>query len=47
LAIDTFAIWIRRARSRRELAGLSNLEMRDIGDPAEAEAEKVKPFWQA
>jgi uncharacterized protein YjiS (DUF1127 family) len=46
-AIETLAVWIRRARSRRELAGLSSLEMRDIGYPAAAEAEKVKPFWQA
>ena len=39
--------WQRRIHERRELAGLSELELRDIGYPAEIEAEKSKPFWRA
>ena len=35
----------RRARSRRELARLSYLDIKDIGYPAAIEAEKSKPFW--
>jgi uncharacterized protein YjiS (DUF1127 family) len=39
--------WRRRMQSRRELATLSEIELRDIGYPARAEAEKAKPFWRA
>jgi uncharacterized protein YjiS (DUF1127 family) len=45
--IDTVREWRRRARSRRELAGLSSLELKDIPNRAAAEAEKFKPFWKA
>lgn len=38
--------WRRRIRSRRELACLSDLELKDIGYPAQVEAEKAKPFWR-
>lgn len=38
--------WRRRARSRRELAGLSELDLKDLGYPAGVEAEKHKPFWR-
>jgi uncharacterized protein YjiS (DUF1127 family) len=38
--------WRRRATSRSELAALSALEIKDIGYPARAEAEKAKPFWR-
>jgi len=40
-------LWRRRSRSRDELAALSNLELRDIGYPAERTAEIHKPFWRA
>jgi uncharacterized protein YjiS (DUF1127 family) len=39
--------WRRRATSRRELAFLTNLDLKDIGYPASAAAEKIKPFWRA
>ncbi len=39
--------WRRRARSRRELASLSPLDLKDLGYPARVEAEKAKPFWRA
>lgn len=42
----TTAEWRRRARSRRELALLSDVELRDMGYPAHFEAEKAKPFWR-
>ncbi len=45
--IDTFLEWRRRINSRRELALLSELELRDIGYPDRLEAEKAKPFWRA
>jgi len=45
--LQTFGEWRRRMRSRRELAGLSDLELKDIGYPAAAEAEKQKPFWRS
>ncbi len=38
--------WQRRARSRRELAHLSCLDIKDIGYPADVKAEKNKPFWR-
>jgi uncharacterized protein YjiS (DUF1127 family) len=40
--------WLWRARSRRELAGLSDAQLRDVGlnrDMIKREAEK--PFWIA
>ena len=45
--IDTLLEWRRRMSSRRELARLSELELRDIGYPDRLEAEKAKPFWRA
>lgn len=44
--IDVFSEWHRRARSRRELAALSALDLKDLGYPAQVEAEKQKPFWR-
>jgi uncharacterized protein YjiS (DUF1127 family) len=38
--------WNRRAQSRRELARLSYLDIKDIGFPADVAAEKNKPFWR-
>jgi uncharacterized protein YjiS (DUF1127 family) len=45
--VETVLEWQRRQRSRRELATLSEMELRDIGYPARAEAEIAKPFWRA
>jgi uncharacterized protein YjiS (DUF1127 family) len=45
--IETLLEWQRRIKSRRELAYLSDIELRDIGYPDRVEAEKAKPFWRA
>ena len=45
--IETLSEWQRRSISRRELAALSDLDLKDIGYPANTEAEKAKPFWRA
>ena len=45
--VETVIEWRRRSKSRRELAMLSQLDLKDIGFPARAEAEKNKPFWRA
>jgi uncharacterized protein YjiS (DUF1127 family) len=45
--IETLIEWRRRMNSRRELACLSHADIKDIGYPARAEAEKAKPFWRA
>jgi uncharacterized protein YjiS (DUF1127 family) len=45
--LETLTEWRRRIRSRRELATMSYSDLKDIGYPAHAEAEKVKPFWRA
>jgi uncharacterized protein YjiS (DUF1127 family) len=45
--VATILEWRRRMKSRRELATLSGLDLKDIGYPAHAEAEKAKPFWRA
>ncbi len=38
--------WRARARDRRQLAGLTARELRDIGvSPGEAAMEAAKPFW--
>jgi hypothetical protein len=37
----------RRARSRRELAMLGEVDRRDLGYPFDLRAEMRKPFWQA
>jgi uncharacterized protein YjiS (DUF1127 family) len=44
--IEVVLEWRRRARSRSELAALSELELRDIGYPAGVAAEISKPFWR-
>ena len=45
--VDVWRVWLFRIRSRRELAALSDLELKDLGYPAEAAAEQSKPFWRA
>lgn len=43
----TAAVWRRNARTRRQLAGLEDHELRDIGlSRPDAEAEAAKPFWR-
>lgn len=44
--LQTVLEWRRRAVSRRELALLSPFDLKDIGYPENAEAERSKPFWQ-
>jgi uncharacterized protein YjiS (DUF1127 family) len=44
--VETLIEWRRRINSRRELALLSELDLKDIGSPARAAAEKNKPFWR-
>jgi uncharacterized protein YjiS (DUF1127 family) len=40
--------WVRRIESRRELAALSDRELRDIGiTRVDALGEAEKPFWRA
>jgi uncharacterized protein YjiS (DUF1127 family) len=45
--IATLSEWRRRMRSRRELASLSLCDLKDIGYPPLAAAERAKPFWRA
>ena len=45
--IETLREWRRRKNSRRELARLTDLDLKDIGYPDRAEEEKAKPFWRA
>jgi uncharacterized protein YjiS (DUF1127 family) len=45
--IAMLAQWRERAQARRELAALSLFDLKDIGYPAQLEAEKAKPFWRA
>ncbi len=45
--VETIRLWQSRIESRRELAVHSESIMKDIGYPAEAGAEKTKPFWRA
>jgi uncharacterized protein YjiS (DUF1127 family) len=45
--LSTLREWRRRARGRRELAGLSELMLHDIGiTRADAEFLSRKPFWR-
>lgn len=38
--------WVRVVRERRQLAGLTERQLRDLGiDPAEAAREAGRPFW--
>jgi uncharacterized protein YjiS (DUF1127 family) len=39
--------WRGRIRSRRELAAMSQLDLKDLGYPAGVDAEKHKPFWRS
>ena len=42
-----FRLWLRRHRTRRELAELDDHILRDIGVSwADAERERARPFWQ-
>jgi uncharacterized protein YjiS (DUF1127 family) len=42
-----FGLWLRRARTRRQLDSLSDHELRDLGlDRANAALEAAKPFWR-
>jgi uncharacterized protein YjiS (DUF1127 family) len=43
---ETLRDWRGRIRSRRELASLSQLDLKDLGYPAGVEAETHKPFWR-
>ena len=45
--VETTREWLRRIASRRELAALTALEVKDLGYPAGIEAEKCKPFWES
>jgi len=45
--LEVILKWQRQAQSRRELARLSPLDVKDIGYPAGVEAEKHKPFWRS
>ncbi|MGF6232294.1 uncharacterized protein YjiS (DUF1127 family) [Inquilinus ginsengisoli] len=45
---QTFELWLRRARTRRQLGVLGDRELRDVGlDRAAAAREANKPFWMA
>ena len=47
-ALAIMCTWRQRARSRRELAGMSDAELRDIRlSRCDAWAEISKPFWRA
>ncbi|MGK9164660.1 DUF1127 domain-containing protein [Inquilinus limosus] len=42
-----FGLWLRRARTRRQLDALSDHELRDLGlDRGAALREAAKPFWR-
>jgi uncharacterized protein YjiS (DUF1127 family) len=48
LVVERSLVWIDRARQRRQLMALSDLELRDIGiSRYDAIHEGDKPFWQA
>jgi uncharacterized protein YjiS (DUF1127 family) len=45
--LNTFREWRRRVHGRRELAGLSDTMLHDIGiTRADAESLSRKPFWR-
>jgi uncharacterized protein YjiS (DUF1127 family) len=44
--LEVLREWRWRMNSRRELAALSALDLKDLGYPPQAEAEIAKPFWQ-
>ena len=44
----TIGLWLRRARTRRRLAELTDRDLRDVGlDSGAALREAGKPFWVA
>jgi uncharacterized protein YjiS (DUF1127 family) len=44
--IDLIACWMERRRQRRNLSGLTDYMLRDIGlSRANVEGEATKPFW--
>ncbi|MFE0752953.1 DUF1127 domain-containing protein [Inquilinus sp. NPDC058860] len=44
---QVFGLWLRRARTRRQLDSLSDHELRDLGlDRGDAMREAAKPFWR-
>ena len=45
--VDRLLTWQERARQRRQLQGLSDQMLRDIGlGRADVQAEASKPFWR-
>jgi uncharacterized protein YjiS (DUF1127 family) len=47
-AVTRLMVWHDRARERRALLGLSDVQLRDIGiSRADAGSEGDKPFWRA
>jgi uncharacterized protein YjiS (DUF1127 family) len=47
LALERVLVWIDRARQRRQLLALNDLELRDIGiSRYDAIKEGDKPFWR-
>ena len=46
--VTRLIVWHDRARERRALLGLSDMQLRDIGiSRADAGGEGEKPFWRA
>lgn len=44
----TFLTWMRRARQRRDLTGLTDRELSDMGlTEHQVTQEAAKPFWRA
>ena len=47
-AMDSLGAWRVRARERRQLSGLSDVMLKDIGvSRADASKEFEKPFWRS
>jgi uncharacterized protein YjiS (DUF1127 family) len=46
-AFEMILTWHERARQRRQLQGLGDRMLKDLGlDRADVEAEAAKPFWR-
>jgi uncharacterized protein YjiS (DUF1127 family) len=46
--VTLLSTWYQRSRQRRQLAELSEAQLRDVAiSPAQALAESAKPFWQS